>query len=130
MTYPRKIHVRNSEIQKAKNRSLDSSVGIATRLRIGLPKNCGSTPGKGGIYLLQSVQTVSGTHPASYSLDTKNSFPKASFTRSGFRPPGADRTAKGTTWNFNNISGSNRSVEQPRTLRPISRASTVISKGW
>ena len=47
--YPGEIHVRNSEIQKAKNRSLVSSVGIVTRLRTGLPKNRGSTPGKGSI---------------------------------------------------------------------------------
>jgi hypothetical protein len=128
MTYPGKTHVRNSEIQKAKNRTLDRSVGIVTRLRTGLPKIRGSTPGKGSRYLLRSVQTVSGTHPSSYSLDTSSSVPKASFTRAGFRPPGADRTAEGTTGNFNNIYGSNRPVEQPRTLRPSSRACTVVCK--
>jgi len=68
-------------------------------------------------------------HPASYSLDISSSFPKASFTRSGFGPPGADRTAEGTTWNFNNIYASNRPVKRPRTLRPSSRACTVISNG-
>jgi hypothetical protein len=31
-------------------------------------------------------------------------------------PPGAERTGESTTWNFNNISGSNRPVERPRRL--------------
>jgi hypothetical protein len=33
-----------------------------------------------------------------------------------FAWPAAYRTGDSTTWNFNNISGSNRSVERPRTL--------------
>jgi hypothetical protein len=48
-----------------------------------------------------------------------------------FAWPAAYRTGDSTTWNFNNIAGSNRPVERPRSLwlrtqRPSSRLWTVI----
>jgi hypothetical protein len=48
---------------------------IATRLRAGRPGNLGSIPGRGKRFsLLHKVQTVSGTHAASYPVGTGEFF--------------------------------------------------------
>jgi hypothetical protein len=52
--------------------SRDSSVGIATGWTVGVP----FMPGAGHFSLLQSVQTGSGDHPASYPMDIGGSFPE------------------------------------------------------
>jgi hypothetical protein len=53
--------------------ALGSSVGIATRLRVGRPRRSGS--GNGRFFsLLNNVQTGSGAHPASSTMGTLGCF--------------------------------------------------------
>jgi hypothetical protein len=48
-----------------------SSVDIMSRLRAGGLRNRGSIPGSGkGLFILQNVQSGSGSHAASYSMGT------------------------------------------------------------
>jgi hypothetical protein len=57
---------------------LDSSFGIATRLRPWQPRNRSSLPGRGkanGFCFLHSFQTCSWVHLPSYPLSTGGSFP-------------------------------------------------------
>jgi hypothetical protein len=54
----------------------DSSVGVATRLRVRWLGNRGSIPGRDRDFsCLHNVQTGSGAHPASYSMSTRGFFP-------------------------------------------------------
>jgi hypothetical protein len=58
------------------NRSRDSSVGIATRLRAGRPRSRVPLPAGGrNISLLHNVHTVSRAHPASYAMSTVGLLP-------------------------------------------------------
>jgi hypothetical protein len=55
--------------------SRNSSVSIATGLRVGRPRNLGSIPGRGkDVSLLNNAQTCSGTHVASYAIGTRGCF--------------------------------------------------------
>jgi hypothetical protein len=54
----------------------DSSVGIATRLWAGRPRNRGSIPRQGQETFLHNVQTGSGAHPASYTMGTGALLPR------------------------------------------------------
>jgi hypothetical protein len=55
--------------------SRDGSVGIETGYKL---QGWGSIPGRGkSFYLLHSVQTGPGAHPASYTMGTMGSFPGA-----------------------------------------------------
>jgi hypothetical protein len=53
----------------------DSSVGIATSLRAGQPRDWSSIPGRATLFSrLLNVQTGSKAHPPSYTVDKEGSF--------------------------------------------------------
>ena len=56
--------------------SRNDSVGIMSELQIGRPRNHGSIPCRGEIFvLLQCLKTCSGSHPPSYPTRTGRYFP-------------------------------------------------------
>jgi hypothetical protein len=56
-------------------RSRDIACCVLNRLRVVQPRNRVSNNGKGSNFIIfQSINTVSGTHPASYSVGTELSF--------------------------------------------------------
>jgi hypothetical protein len=56
--------------------NLDSSVGIATRLRNGRHRNLGSIPSRGkSFFLLRNIQT--GDDPVPYTMVTTAVFPES-----------------------------------------------------
>ena len=57
--------------------SRDSGAGVVTRLQVGQLRNHASIPGRGKTFCrLQSAQTGSGAHPASYSIGSRELLPQ------------------------------------------------------
>jgi hypothetical protein len=57
-----------------------SPVGLVTKVWAGRPRSRGSIPGNGKSFsLLHNVETGSGTHQASYTMDTGGCFPRGKY---------------------------------------------------